>query len=78
MQLHLQAGGTSLSLYIQRLFGTYRIHTSSENVFLFAALSQIRKLVFIFIKQAASLTEINRTTHKLTQLPKDCGLSMLI
>jgi len=76
-QLHLQAGGTSLSLNIQRLFCRYRIHTSSADILLFAVISHIQEFG-ICICQGHSLTEINRTTHELTQVLKDCGLSMLI
>lgn len=62
MQLHLQARGTPSSLNIQRLFCTYRINTSSENVFLIAVISQIQDFG-IHMRQARSKLHWNQQDY---------------
>lgn len=63
---HFECKDTSLLLSTQRLFCTYRIYTSPENLFLFPA-ARFRNLVSISVKHTASVAKTKRTTHKLTQ-----------
>lgn len=62
MQLHLQSGSSSLFLNIQRL----SVHTGCIHLkiyFCLLLLAKFRNLIFVkYVKHAANLTEIKRTT----------------